>query len=145
MSGISEEKTIWKRLMSFPTLGMTIILLLLQVGPLLYPMEIPIGIATSTQQFYDYVFDLPEGSVVLWQSQLIMFNYGDLAPLTASTLNLLLNSPNNLKLIILFQTPSGPLVWDNMKDTYELNELPEGREYGVDYVELGYYVGGELG
>jgi len=146
MSASSEKnKTIWWKLMHFPTLGMTGIFLLLQIIPLIYPMNIPIGVSTSTQQFYDYMYSLPEGSVVLWQSQLIMFNYGDLAPLSAATLKLLWNSPNHLKTIIIFQDPSAPIVWDNMKKTYGLTTLPPGRTYGVDYVEMGYYVGGELG
>jgi hypothetical protein len=114
------------------------------VVPLLVPMNIPYGVTPPVKLFYDTITELPEGSVVAFTIQLIPFNYGDLAPATAAIYNLLMNSPNHLKVVILFSGRDAPLSFDIMYQEYEL-QVPEWREYGVDWVRLGYYPGMEQG
>jgi hypothetical protein len=141
-----SEKTdsIWVKLQNIPNNAILAVFTICMVIPVLVPLNLPIGVPTMTQEFYDYILDLPEGSAVIYMSQLGGFNYGDLAPLCAATLKLVQNAPNNLKVIMVFQGSSGAFFWDIMKNTYEI-ELPPDKVYGVDYVEFDFYIGGERG
>jgi len=142
---MSEKKeSIWVKLQHIPNNAILAVFTIFMVLPVLMPLNLPIGVTTMTREFYDYILDLPDGSVVVYMSQLAGFNYGDLAPLCAATLNLVLNSPNHLKIIMVFAYADCVNFWDIMKDTYEI-ELPPGKEYGVDYVEFGFYIGAERG
>ena len=141
-----SEKTesIWVKLQKIPNTAILAVFTILMVVPVIVPLNLPIGIPKMTKEFYDYILDMPDGSVIIYMSQLSGFNYGDLAPLCAATLNLVLHAPNNLKVIMVFQSADCVNFWDIMKNTYEI-ELPPGKEYGVDYVEFGFYIGAERG
>jgi hypothetical protein len=138
------SENIWVKIQKIPNQAILAVFTILMVLPVLMPLNVPIGVPTMTKQFYDYILDLPDGSVILYMSQLAGFNYGDLAPLCAATLNLVLNSPNDLKVIMVFAYADCVNFWDIMKTTYGI-DLPPGKEYGVDYVEFGFYIGAERG
>lgn len=141
-----SEKTdsIWVKLQKIPNAPILALFTIFMVLPVLVPLNLPIGVPIMTQEFYDYLLDMPEGSKILFMSQLSGFNYGDLAPLCAATLKLVTSSPNHLKVIMVFQSASAVNFWQIMKNTYEI-ELPPDREYGVDYVEFGFFIGAERG
>ena len=142
---MSEKKeSIWVKMQKIPNNAILAVFIICMVLPVLVPLNLPIGVPKMTRDFYDYILNLPEGSVVVFMSQLSGFNYGDLAPLCAATLNLLLNAPNNLKIIVLHPYADCVQFWQIMKKEYGI-ELPPGKEYGVDYVEFGFYVGAERG
>jgi hypothetical protein len=142
--GTSEESNIWTTLMSIPDNVIQVVFLLCMIVPLLVPIGLPSGSSPPVQLFYDTVTSLPEGSVVVYSMQLIPFNYGDCAPSVAAIANLLYNSPNNLRVILLFPAADGPIMYDIMAEDYTIN-IPEWREYGVDWVRFGYYAGLEQG
>lgn len=144
MTSSSEENTIWDKLMSIPDNAIQIVFLLCMIVPLLVPLTIPYGVTPPTKAFYDTINALPEGSVVLYSMQLIPFNYGDCAAATASIFNLLINAPNNLRVILVFPASDGPLMFDIMSADYEIL-MPEWRKYGEDWVRFGYYAGMEQG
>lgn len=141
-----SEKTdsIWVKLQKIPNAPILALFTIFMVLPVLVPLNLPIGVPVMTREFYDYLLDMPEGSKILFMSQLSGFNYGDLAPLCAATLKLVTSSPNHLKVIMVFQSASAINFWQIMKDTYEI-ELPPDREYGVEYVEFGFFIGAERG
>ena len=144
MTTSSEETTIWHKLMSIPDNVIQIVFLLCMIVPLLVPLSIPYGVTPPVQAFYDTVYALPEGGVVVYSMQLIPFNYGDCAAATASVFNLLINAPNNLQVILIFPAADGPLMFDIMAEDYEIL-MPEWRTYGEDWVKFGYYAGMEQG
>jgi hypothetical protein len=144
MTASKEYKDIWRKLQSIPINVIQIIFVLAMVIPLLVPITIPYGVSPPVQQFYETITSLPEGSVVVFSMQLIPFNYGDLAPAVASILNLLMNSPNRLKVILIFSASDAPLMFDVMMKDYEI-KIPEWRTYGKDWVRFGYYAGMEAG
>lgn len=139
-----NTKSIWVKLQNIPNNAILTVFTICMILPVLVPLNLPIGVPTMTQEFYDYILDLPDGSTVVYMSQLSGFNYGDLAPLCAATLNLVWNAPNNLKVIMVFQSADAVNFWQIMKDTYDL-ELPSDKIYGVDYVEFGFFIGAERG
>jgi len=141
---VSEPKTIWEKMQSVPSVYLQAILLLTIVVPLLTMVSFPSAPTTPTKRYYDFVMSLPEGSVVIFDSQMGGFNYGDCAPGCAATMRLVLSAPNKLKLIVLFESSDGPMFWDIMKKDFGVG-LPPGKKYGDDYVELLWYTGGERG
>jgi len=138
------SESIWAKIQKIPNQAILAVFTILMVLPVLMPLNVPIGVPTMTKQFYDYILDLPDGSVIIYMSQLAGFNYGDLAPLCAATLNLVLNAPNNLKIIMVHPYADCVNFWQIMRTTYGI-DLPPGKEYGVDYVEFGFYIGAERG
>lgn len=141
-----SEKTesIWVKLQKIPNTAILAVFTIFMILPVLLPLNLPIGIPVMTKEFHDYLLEMPEGSTIVFMSQLSGFNYGDLAPLCAATLKLVTNSPNHLKVIMVFQSAGCVPFWDIMKNTYDW-ELPPDREYGVDYVEFGFFIGAERG
>lgn len=147
MDEITENKksdSIWVKIQSIPLLPIQIIFLLLIIIPIVAGISIPSTPSTSVREYYDFLADLPEGSVVLFNSQMYGWNYGDCAPGCAATMNLVLSLPNKLKFIVMFVSSDGGMFWDTMKVDFDV-ELPSNKKYGEDYVELGWYVGGEVG
>ena len=142
---MTENKdNIWVKIQNIPNQAILAVFTIFMVIPVLMPLNLPIGVPIMTQEFHDYLLNMPEGSKIVFMSQLSGFNYGDLAPLCAATLQLVTNSPNHLKVIMVFQSADCVQFWDIMKETYGW-QLPPDREYGVDYVEFGFYIGAEMG
>lgn len=143
---MTEEKTdsIWVKMQKIPIIPLQILFVLLIIFPLVAGITIPSIPSTPVKEYYEFFIALPEGSVILFNSQMYGWNYGDCAPGCAATMNLILNAPNNLKLVVIFASSDGLLFWDTMKDQFGV-EIPEDKKYGEDYVELGWYVGDETG
>jgi len=140
----NNNEDIWVKIQQIPLVPIQLLFILLIIFPLIANISIPLTPSTPTRQYYDFIRNLPEGSVVLFNSQMYGWNYGDCAPGCAATMNLVLNSPNNLKMVVIFQSSDGPMFWDTMKKDFGV-EIPPDKIYGVDYVEFGWYVGDERG
>jgi hypothetical protein len=138
------EENIWRRLQSIPNEPILAIFLLCMIIPGMIKLDLPVGIPNLTRQTFDYIENLPEGSTVVFFSQLIGFNYGDLSSLTASVYRHLLNSPNRLNVILCFQSAHAIPFWDIMLSEFEM-PVPEWREYGIDHAKFGYVIGMEQG
>jgi hypothetical protein len=143
MTEINKD-TIWDKIQQIPITPLRLLFILLIIAPLVLNIQIPLSPSTPTRQYYDFIRGLPDGSVVLFDSQLYGWNYGDCAPGAAATMNLILNSPNNLKLVVVFEGSDGPLWWKTMQSDYKVS-IPSNKQYGVDYVQYGWYLGDERG
>jgi hypothetical protein len=139
-----KSDSIWVKMQSIPLIPIQLIFVLLIILPLLLGITIPSTPSTPVREYYNFLNNLPEGSVVVFNSQMYGWNYGDCAPGCAATMNMILRAPNKLKLIVMFVSSDGPMFWDTMKADFGV-ELPSHTVYGEDYVELGWYVGGETG
>jgi hypothetical protein len=144
MTQTNESKSIWYRLQNIPINVIQGLFLIAMIVPIIIPLKIPFGVTPPVQEFYDTITNLPEGSVVVYSMQLISFNYGDCAPSVASILNLLYNSPNKLKVLLIFPSSSAPMMFDIMLTEYEV-KVPEWRTYGEDWARFDYYAGLEQG
>lgn len=144
MAEVKKSDSIWVKIQSIPLIPIQIVFVLLIIFPLVAGITIPSTPSTPVREYYDFLMGLPEGSVVVFNSQMYGWNYGDCAPGCAATMNLILGSPNNLKLVVMFVSSDGPMFWDTMKKDFGVT-LPPDKVYGEDYVEVGWYVGGETG
>jgi hypothetical protein len=143
MSQSDENGSIWKRIQSIPDNVVMGVFILTMVVPLLVPVSLPAGITPPVRQFHEYIENMPDGSVVVFATQLIPFNYGDNAPSTAAVFNFLINSPN-LKVILVFESADAPIMFDITSEEYGI-VIPEWRKYGEDWVRFGFYPGLESG
>jgi len=143
---MSERKSesIWVKIQKIPLIPIQLAFVVVIIIPLITGITFPLTPSTPVKQYYNFIRDLPDESVILFNSQMYGWNYGDCAPGCAATMNLILHSPNNLKVIIIFQSSDGPMFWDTMKEGFGV-KLPPDKTYGVDYVEFGWYVGDERG
>lgn len=108
--------------------------------PLAYPLGLPMGIARETRLAYEYIEALPLGSNVL-----LSFDYGisyipELSPQAQVLLHQLRHRAANV--VTVSCTPEGPML---ARDLLNLMYRDEGMIYGVHFVNLGFFAGGESG
>jgi len=105
--------------------------------PTISPIGLPVDVTPAVQKTYDFVKSLPDGSKVL-----IGFDYEpgdeiDLNPQAMAILHQL--ASKKMKVVAIASFPAGPNFAEDC-----LTVLSQyGYKYGEDYVNLGYYAGGE--
>ena len=105
--------------------------------PTISPIGLPVDVTPAVQKTYDFVKSLPDGSKVL-----IGFDYEpgdeiDLNPQAMAILHQL--ASKKMKVVAIASFPAGPnFAEDCLTVLYQY-----GYKYGEDYVNLGYYAGGE--
>lgn len=119
-----------------------IVYLLLAVGislPLLRPIGLPLGISPETRQVFDRIESLPEGAKVMLSYD---YSAGGIPELDAGVRAMLFHlSKKNAKVVAVASTTEGPMYASETLKVYE----SAGKKYGEDYVNLGYFAGGESG
>lgn len=105
--------------------------------PTIHPIGLPVEITESVREVYEFVESLPEGSIVV-----IGFDYEpgdeiDLNPIAQAIFHQL--ASKHIRIVTIASFPAGPTFADECLEILE----EYGYEYGVDYVNLGYYAGGE--
>ena len=126
-----------QRLQSIPKTWMYVVLLVVLAGPLLKPIGIPIKISGETETSFKVVDALTPGSVVVFGFDYSPGNAAEMEPQAIAVLRHLL--AKDVKVIGLSFTPQGPMLGDKAFATSGWGD----KEYGVDYVNLGYRAGGQ--
>lgn len=109
--------------------------LLVVVVPLMKPIGLPLTISAQVQQAYDVLVSVPEGGVVLVSFD-IEPNVAELIPQAKAILNIL--EERNIRVVTFTSYAESPQLPETATaETYGA----AGKEYGVDYVNLGYYAG----
>jgi hypothetical protein len=105
------------------------------------PFPIPLTISEKVKTFHDVVEDMPEGSLILFNSACSVGGYPSVrAPTVAVARHLF---ERNMKLIFYASQLEGPVTYQILID--EISDIIQNKEYGVDYVFLGYIPGLETG
>lgn len=105
--------------------------------PTISPLGLPVDVTKSVQRTYDFVKGLPDGSKVC-----IGFDYepGDEIDLNPQAQALFHQfAGKKIRVVTLSSFPAGPTFAEDCLKVFE----EYGYKYGVDYVNLGYYAGGE--
>lgn len=113
-----------------------IMILLAVGGPMLFPMGLPLQVSKEAKGVYDAIQSLPEKSVIVLDVTFEPGNEAELWPCTVALMQHAFSRP--LKIVVVTLTHGGGIV-------YALRALDmidkHGKQYGVDYVYLGYFAG----
>ncbi|MGQ9538471.1 MAG: hypothetical protein ACUVTE_02670 [Candidatus Bathycorpusculaceae bacterium] len=116
------------------------LLILSVVLPLLNPVGLPIGISSRTQTVYNYIENtLPTGKPVLIDMYYEMAARAELEPQLAAVVKHLFEK--NCKLVFVSTMTTGPIIFELLKSVAP--DLFANKNYGTDYVFLGYIAGNE--
>ncbi|HIH89335.1 TPA: hypothetical protein HA344_09045 [Candidatus Bathyarchaeota archaeon] len=131
----AQPKTIWDRLEDIPREILYGLLLITIILPMIYPIGFPVPISAEVQRWYNTIDALPAGSVVM-----IDFGYSgggepELAPMAVAVYHHLFKK-GDIKVVTMSTSIEGPLLWE--KAMLELNPAQYGKQYGVDYIHIGY-------
>jgi hypothetical protein len=135
-----ESKTIWDRLEDIPREVLYAILIITFIMPMLFPIGFPVPISPEVQRWYDTIDKLPSGSVIM-----IDFGYSgggepELGPMAVAVYHHIFRK-GGIRVIAMSTSNEGTLLFD--KVIAELNPSQYGKQYGVDYIHIGYLAGTE--
>ncbi len=117
-----------------------LIIALLVLGPLLFPLALPLTVSPPVQGFHDAIARVPDGSTVLMSCDYDPGAKPELVPMTRTALRQLWDK--NCKVVVTVLWDGGPGLVDNELRTVAA-EYQGKKVYGVDYVNLGYKEGRE--
>jgi hypothetical protein len=108
--------------------------------PLLFPMGLPIKVTPEVRSVYDMIENLPEGSNILMSADFDPASQPELYPMMKSVMRHIVRKKHKLAITVLW--PNGPNLVAQCIEELKL-EYPEWTNT-VDYVFLGYQVGGAI-
>jgi hypothetical protein len=116
---------------------------LLVLGPLLWPVGLPIVPSRPVQQFYDAIEAVPEGSLILMSCDYDPASRPELVPMQKTALRQLFDRHCRVVITVLWN--GGPAIVDQALEQVVAEYRARGRVLvdGTDYVNLGYKAGNE--
>ena len=107
------------------------------VWPLLQPMSLPISVSPPVQTLYDAVEAIPPGSIVMLGADYSPDTMPELQPMVDTFIRHAFE--RDLRIVVACLWPASPPLVEAA-----IGPLAEeyGKEYGTDYVNLGYMAGG---
>ncbi len=116
-----------------------VLVLVAVVIPLIVPLGLPIDVSPPVQSLYDTVDALPPGTIVMLAGDYSPDTVPELQPMTLAFLRHAFK--NDLRVVVACLWPASPPLVEAA-----LTPLAEefGKEYGVDFVNLGYMTGGPV-
>jgi hypothetical protein len=116
-----------------------ILLIISVIIPLVRPLGLPIPIDDKTREVYEVIETVQSGDYVILSMEITAAQWSDVGPGTIALVNHLMQK--GAKLIVTdFLRGDGTLTIENNWD--KIQEIGN-KEYGVDYVNLGYFPGTE--
>jgi len=108
--------------------------------PIIRPIGLPLKISENTKQVYDAVESVPDGGIVVLTPDFSYDNTGELLPMLETFLNHLFTK--NIKVVsVSYYGAASPLLMETAMKSVGLETY--GKEYGMDFVNLGYIAGDE--
>lgn len=129
-----------EKILNLPTSVISLVLILTISVPMFYPLGLPITISPMVKATYDSIDQLPEGSVVLMDYGLTPASVGETGCGGRAMIHHMMSK--GLKIIFIGGGVDSPMFVE--KDVPPIAERLD-KEYGTDWVHLGYYAGGETG
>jgi len=135
-----ESKTIWERLEDIPREVLYGILIIFFIMPMLFPIGFPVPISPEVQRWYNTIANLPNGSMIM-----IDFGYSgggepELGPMAVAVYHQIFKK-GGIKVVAMSTSIEGTLLFDKVMT--EVNPSQYGKQYGVDYIHIGYIAGTE--
>lgn len=112
------------------------------LGPLMWPLGLPVTVGRDSSTYYNYINDMPDGSVVMFT-----FDYGvsampELFPMTVATFHQLWS--RDFKVVVVASWVDGPRIMNMVMEQLKPEQNYQ-KVYGEDWIELGYFPGSEVG
>jgi hypothetical protein len=104
--------------------------------PFIFPLRMPVAVGTSTRGLYDAIEALPEGSIVMLAGDYSPDGMPELQPMTLAFYRHCFR--RNLRVVSVCLWPEGPPL---VEAAHQQAAHEYGKEYGTDYVNLGYTTG----
>lgn len=117
----------------FLTMGILVLV------PLIWPIALPLVVTPPVRGFVEAIDALPEGSTVLMACDYDPGAIPELVPMTRTAFRHLLE--RDMKVVVTVLWNGGPGLVDGVLQEVA-REFPD-KEYGVDYINLGYKSGNE--
>ncbi len=107
------------------------------VWPLMQPMRLPIDVSPPVQTLYDAIEAIPAGSIVMLGADYSPDTMPELQPMVDTFIRH--SFERDLRIVVACLWPASPPLVETA-----MGPLAEeyGKEYGTDYVNLGYMAGG---
>lgn len=124
----------------FETIDRRYVFLLVGIAaflPLIFPLGLPLGVTPSSQNLFNAVDSLKEGSVVMLTFDYYPSTLPETQPMSYAALRHLFRK--NIRVVTLTTIPLGAL--SVMEGVVNEAAREYNKEYGVDYVNLGYKYG----
>lgn len=129
----------WEKLQNIDVRILYLLLVLAIALPLLFPIGLPIAINDSTRGIYDMIEELPEGSYIMVVAAYDPSGQAELYPQNLALVRHCFQK--NLRVIGFAQWELGAGL---MADALDLAAKEYDKEYGKDYIHLGYKPGGTI-
>lgn len=129
----------WEKLQNIDVRILYLLLVLAIALPLLFPIGLPVAISDSTRGVYDLIESLPEGSYILLDAAYDPSGEAELYPQNLALARHCFQ--NNLRVIGFAQWQLGA---DLMLEALETAAEEYDKEYGKDWIHLGYKPGGTI-
>ena len=132
---MADKKNKWDYMESLDRRYIWLSIFIVIIIPILVPLKLPLKIDKETWNVYNYIESLPENSNVFVSIDGSL-NYwpGEIQPTAEAVMQHLFNRPLRIY-IASFRWPDGPMIADMTFKNIDLN----GKVYGVDYVNIGYF------
>lgn len=127
-----------RRLESLDRRWLFLVMGLLVLGPLIFPLPLPITVSPRVKGFSDAIDAVPEGSTVLLACDWDPGGKPEMQPMTRTALRHLFS--RKCKVVITCLWNGGPGIVD---ETCRGVATEMGKTYGVDWIDLGYKAGNE--
>ncbi|MEM2893076.1 MAG: hypothetical protein QW638_00245 [Candidatus Bathyarchaeia archaeon] len=115
------------------------LLIIFALIPMFYPLRLPISISARTRKVYSYIDGLKPGSYIFIDFDYDPAGRGEIEPQAVAMMKHLFDK--KCKFVIASLGTTGPVMFEIMRRTNP--DIFAGKEYGKDWVNIGYVAGGE--
>lgn len=133
-----KQVTVWEKLLNLDKRIIYLILFVFVSYPLIFPVGLPLTVTPETRAVYDYIESLTPGAVVAVSFDYSPSSYSEQHPQAVAIMEHLMRKPG-VKIICLSFWEQGPVLAEEILRSIDTH----GKQYGIDYVHLGYVSGGE--
>jgi hypothetical protein len=120
-----------------------LLVILLSGIPIVYPLGLPLKINPSTTECYNFLNNIPEGSVILWNEGYMVSSYISGSEIAIYKVFFDLMREKDVKVVFISSCVDGPLGGAMIEQMLKYGVDKTGTTYGVNYVNLGWLPGFE--
>ena len=132
--------TTWQKVANIDRRILWAIQIVIICAILLRPIGLPIQVGSETQRFYDFMDNLPEGSIVWLAYEFAPSGEVEIGPMVTAVFHHAFS--RGLRVVGAGLWPIGPHIAESLLEEI-IDQYPDV-EYGVNYVNLGFNPGQEI-